>query len=814
MPGPKVFVSYSHRNGKALSQLQRFLRPLEREGLIAAWADTDLEAGDDWKREIDEALATATVGVLLISQDFLDSTFIVQQEVPRLLEREATGSLTIIPVFLSPSLAGDLAFPDPRSGGRSKIPLTKFQGYGRPDKPLSDLEWSERERIYRDLALQIRTLSGAGLVPGAPAEVRPPVPVAASAGPSHSYELTVQLEDRGETILVTYHLPGREPLASASIPWADIRTSIGRIHEALDRENNWTLLPQLGMPNGWGEVLFGILFGPADRWEPVFRLLFGHPTGPRPNPSLKPVRLRIHSEDSRLSALPWRLASWKGQPLLDYGWVFTTTQDLEPEDDRFTTAPANVLVVAPQTIEEGGGPYQPDHARAVLDVLAKAWPTGREPGYVQVAQTREQLELGLRDLRPHILYFYGRGIIAGGRPSLVLDGRRGPEPLALADLSRLFAKVGHTPPVVYLNVEGLPAGGGEPTPDQVLGSSVSLLLWRRRPEWSADSTTAALKWLHRWLADGEDPVVALHQLHRDSSRTSSEAATLAISSSYRAWRTALYTAGPRHRYPLLRLDRDHQKSLVRKHLEELVRSSSRRVMALIPFATQGNSIPAFWEQLRHDLDLSLSHLAEIQWTHLELPAGRVHSLRDLEEELKLQLGAGQNEQIEYLLRRHAPKAVAHGRKPVLWLNWRIAESPGRLDEEQLADWLHFSSGFLVTHCPSELRIVSFLPQEVPADEQDGFSRALQEQRRKNRTPAFRLSELPPLGKVAESDLLNFLEEPDNSSCDPGIQAEVAERIVVKTGGAFEETVALLQDAEAGSWYDLLARLRAEQGNSV
>jgi hypothetical protein len=103
---------------------------------------------------------------------------------------------------------------------------------------------------------------------------------------------------------------------------------------------------------------------------------------------------------------------------------------------------------------------------------------------------------------------------------------------------------------------------------------------------------------------------------------------------------------------------------------------------------------------------------------------------------------------------------------------------------------------------------------VPADEQDGFSRALQEQRRKNRTPAFRLSELPPLGKVAESDLLNFLEEPDNSSCDPGIQAEVAERIVVKTGGAFEETVALLQDAEAGSWYDLLARLRAEQGNSV
>jgi len=71
--------------------------------------------------------------------------------------------------------------------------------------------------------------------------------------------------------------------------------------------------------------------------------------------------------------------------------------------------------------------------------------------------------------------------------------------------------------------------------------------------------------------------------------------------------------------------------------------------------------------------------------------------------------------------------------------------------------------------------------------------------------------LPPLGQVAEADLLDFLEDPANSSCDPGIQIEVAERIVTQTGGAFEETVALLQKAENGSWYDVLADLRREQG---
>ena len=121
MPRPKVFVSYSHKDEKALEQLLRFLRPLVREGLLGAWTDTGLQGGADWKREIEEALAAATVAVLLISQDFLDSDFIVKEEMPRILEREAAGLVKVLPVFLSPSLVSDIGFPDSRTGGRTKI---------------------------------------------------------------------------------------------------------------------------------------------------------------------------------------------------------------------------------------------------------------------------------------------------------------------------------------------------------------------------------------------------------------------------------------------------------------------------------------------------------------------------------------------------------------------------------------------------------------------------------------------------------------------------------------------------------------------
>ena len=300
MPSPKVFVSYSHRDrdAKALQQLQRFLTPLERDGVVSVWADTELKGGDDWKQEIFQALAEATVAVLLISQDFLASDFITREEIPRILQREAEGRLKVLPVFLSPSSVDDVGYPDP--AGRTKVFLSKFQGFGTPQKPLATLEWSAREKTYADLAKQLRGLTGAGLAP---------IPLAAGSTspapvPARAYELTVQLEDRGETILASYHLPGREPIGSATVLWADVKRRIDPVHDALDRMISRALLPQLGDPNGWGEALFDLLFGPVDRWERIFRTLFGRPTGAQPNPPLFPVRLRVHTEEPRLSSLP------------------------------------------------------------------------------------------------------------------------------------------------------------------------------------------------------------------------------------------------------------------------------------------------------------------------------------------------------------------------------------------------------------------------------------------------------------------------------------------------------------------------------
>jgi hypothetical protein len=800
LPSPKVFVSYSHKDTKALQELQPFLAPLVRAGGVSVWADAQLKAGDDWKQKILEALGEATVAVLLISQDFLASDFIVKEELPRILEREAAGLLKVLPVFLKPSQVKTLGFPDPRRG---TVHLTDFQGFGTADKPLAKLTSVKRDEIYLALSEQLQTLTGpapAAPAPG-PRPVRGPVK-ASSSSPSRIYELTVAMKVRGETLHLSYHLPGREPIASATVSWKTVEETIRPIQDSLDRMRRQVLLTQLEDPNEWGAKLFGVLFPEDHRREEVFDALFGEPAGVRQNPSRHPVRLRICCEDDRLSGLPWRSTSWARQPLVGSGWVLTTTQTVDPTLDLLTPAPCHVLVVAPG---------DPDCTKAVLGTLTEVWPTGRDPGYFEVAGSRAELERALRVHRPHLLYVYGRGSVESNRPSLVLDQG---ELLSLADLLQMFRAVGQAPAVVYLDTEGL-TSATTATPDQILLDEVPLLFWRRLPERPADGPAVFLYWLRRWLTRGEDPVDVFHAVHKEIGRNSSEACTVAIHSNYRSWQTkTVEGAAAARSHPALQIDRERPKAVVEKQIAELVRSNDRRVMAIVPYALEGRSVELFCEQLRHHLELSLDHLAAFRWVPLQFPPSRANLQRDLEEDLKAQLGAEPNESPRQLLRRWGPRAPGR-RKPVLWLNWGTfgaAPFAPSLTDEQLAGWLRFAGGFLGPHCPDDLRIVAYLAQEVPEKLYKSFSQKLRELRLEPwcRTPVFRLSDGEPLEEVDVLHLMDFLEAP-SSHCDPQIQREVAERIITSTGGAFAPTVALVEEAEATSWYALLTRLRREQG---
>ncbi len=99
---PSVFISYSHADESWKDRLVKQLRVLESEGNFEFWDDRRIAAGNDWYPAIERALKKASAAILLISDDFLTSRFILGEEVPRLLRRRGQEGLRVIPLIVWP----------------------------------------------------------------------------------------------------------------------------------------------------------------------------------------------------------------------------------------------------------------------------------------------------------------------------------------------------------------------------------------------------------------------------------------------------------------------------------------------------------------------------------------------------------------------------------------------------------------------------------------------------------------------------------------------------------------------------------------
>jgi internalin A len=128
----------SHKDAKWLEKLKQFLRPLEEKELIRVWDDTEIRAGSDWLGDISKALESARVAVFLVTQNFLNSPFIREKELPVLIDAAKNRGCLIFWIAVSSSTFED-------------SPLAKLQGAIPPSAPLDLMSDAEQSKVLTDI---------------------------------------------------------------------------------------------------------------------------------------------------------------------------------------------------------------------------------------------------------------------------------------------------------------------------------------------------------------------------------------------------------------------------------------------------------------------------------------------------------------------------------------------------------------------------------------------------------------------------------------------------------------------------------------
>jgi tetratricopeptide (TPR) repeat protein len=137
----EMFISYAHKDEEMRDKLEKRLDSLRRQGLISQWHDRQIPAGAEWAATIDTHLDTASVILLLISPDFMASTYCYDIEMKRALERHQAREACVIPIILRPTEWHD-------------APFARLQALPSQGKPITT--WNNQDEAFFDITRGIR----------------------------------------------------------------------------------------------------------------------------------------------------------------------------------------------------------------------------------------------------------------------------------------------------------------------------------------------------------------------------------------------------------------------------------------------------------------------------------------------------------------------------------------------------------------------------------------------------------------------------------------------------------------------------------
>ncbi len=132
--GPlQLFLSYAHEDSNVAAELRNHLAPLRHDKIVRDWYDHDLVAGSDWDQEIQRQLEGSALVLVLISSDFLASSYAYGKELAHAIDLHKRGVLRVIPVIARNSLW-------------QQLPIAELQVLPEGGRPITS--WKNRDDAF------------------------------------------------------------------------------------------------------------------------------------------------------------------------------------------------------------------------------------------------------------------------------------------------------------------------------------------------------------------------------------------------------------------------------------------------------------------------------------------------------------------------------------------------------------------------------------------------------------------------------------------------------------------------------------------
>ena len=148
---PKFFISYAQEDRDHKNDLRKWLETLNWKDDVEVWENEQIGAGGELDKTVKAQLAIADIIVLLVSVDFLASSYIKEVEFARAMDRHNAGDALIIPVIVRDCIWNMTPI--------GKLVCLPKDGVPVEDYPKKDKAWNE---VVRKISEQLQAKFGWG----------------------------------------------------------------------------------------------------------------------------------------------------------------------------------------------------------------------------------------------------------------------------------------------------------------------------------------------------------------------------------------------------------------------------------------------------------------------------------------------------------------------------------------------------------------------------------------------------------------------------------------------------------------------------